>query len=73
MDLKEYVFRRRMKGCEIAKCTGLAPPLVSQILNGIVVCPKKHQEKLAKFLEVTVGEIQTNKILKQGGGNEKES
>ncbi len=66
MRLKEFIEQRRIKQCEVAKGTGLTPPLISQILNGIVVCPKKHQKTLASFLGLTIEEIQNNKITQEG-------
>lgn len=70
MNLKDYLHSKGIKQVEIARETKLSPAMVSLILNGVVACPKKHQEKLAKFLGITAQEIQTNHVTQKGGGNE---
>lgn len=38
MDLREYLFRKRIKQTEFAKKVGVSRPYLSQVVNGQAVC-----------------------------------
>lgn len=62
MTVKEYMIRNRKKQVEVAFREGIPLGVLSRYLNGWGPLPRRHQESLAKYLQISVLEIEQNKV-----------
>ncbi len=60
MDLREYLFRKRISITEFSESIGYASPYVGQIVRGV----KNPGKKLAKAIEkATEGEVTAEELM----------
>lgn len=53
MNLKDILYRKKIKQVELAKMLGIDPSRISLFINGRRPLPRKYHAKLAEILSVS--------------------
>lgn len=57
MDLKELLYKKKLKQSELAKLLKMDTGRVSLCVNGVMQFPKKYHKKLSEILEIPLGDF----------------